>query len=125
MGDGTCALWVTYEWLLSQDGHSTLVAHVEEVFDPGVVAAALIFSTGTFCSQTYLVIPDVREHRKWYTHVAQVIDRIFPLFQQLTFFRTSASFLLALVLMPGRLMQEMHLIISQIWPYVVSSCFFQ
>ena len=40
--------------------------HVEEIFDPDVVAAALILSTGRFCGLTYLVISDVREHRKWY-----------------------------------------------------------
>ena len=42
MADGTCPLKVTYEWLLSQDGNSTLVAHIEAVFDPDVVAAAII-----------------------------------------------------------------------------------
>ena len=39
--------------------------HVEEVFNPDVVAAALILSTEMFCDVTYLVIPDVREHQKW------------------------------------------------------------
>ena len=44
-----------------QDGHSTLVAHVEEVFDPNVAGAALILMTGTLCDLTYLVIHNVQE----------------------------------------------------------------